>query len=214
MQHLVASETTVTRSDEIFVPRCRDPKPRTPFFGVGTLTPELAKLWREFYVDVAVLAFPTPKRQGPRGRYDEKAMYFRAPYSSQPGVKPFLPEPDAATKVPRRGSASPDKASSICLRRLTADGRLEWDVPAGDWTILRFGRTMHRTNDASGPRAGPGVRERTSSTRRPSTPISRRIIGKLLEDRRRPRRHSDRGLTMVHFDSWEMSSQNWSRELS
>ena len=36
------------------------PQPRTPFFGEGTLTPELKKEWREFYRDVAVLAFPTP----------------------------------------------------------------------------------------------------------------------------------------------------------
>lgn len=59
MQHLVASETHVLGPQKFngTLPR---PQPRRPYFGEGTLTPELAKQWREFHRDVAVLANPMP----------------------------------------------------------------------------------------------------------------------------------------------------------
>ncbi len=84
MQHLVASETTVHGPTRFASPLPR-PQPRPPFFGVGTLTPELAKAWREYYVDVAVLAFPTPQGKARVADIDEKALYQRAPFSSAPG---------------------------------------------------------------------------------------------------------------------------------
>ena len=99
MQHLVASETAV-HGPSHFAATLPRPQPRPPFFGVGTLTPELAKAWREFYADVAVLAFPTPQGKARVADIDEKALYHRAPFSSAPGVKPFLPEPGSAAAVP------------------------------------------------------------------------------------------------------------------
>lgn len=207
MQHLVASETTVHGPTKFSAALPR-PQPRAPFFGVGTLTPELAKLWREFYVDVAVLAFPTPKGKARVADSDEKALYFRAPFSSAPGVKPYLPEPDAATKVPAEECIARQGIVNLSAR-LTADGRLEWDVPAGDWTILRFGRTS--TGQITRPAPLPGLG--FESDKFDPAAIDAHFeayIGKLLQAVG-PRPHSDRGLTMIHFDSWEMSSQNWSR---
>ena len=68
----------------------------------------------EFYRDVAVLAFPTPAAGASIADIDEKALYVRAPYSSQPGVKPFLPvagrsippSPPARPSIPRASSTS------------------------------------------------------------------------------------------------------------
>ena len=45
----------------------------------------------EFYRDVAVVAFPTPEGKDSIPDIDEKALYVRAPYSSQRGVRSFLP---------------------------------------------------------------------------------------------------------------------------
>ncbi|HRZ17839.1 MAG TPA: glycosyl hydrolase, partial [Candidatus Hydrogenedentes bacterium] len=76
MQHLVASETPFTgpgRFDAVLP----QPKPRTPYFGEGTLTPELRKLWEGFYEDVAVLAFPAPAEGARIADPDEKALYRR-----------------------------------------------------------------------------------------------------------------------------------------
>ena len=73
MQHLVASETAV-HGPARFAAALPRPQPRPPFFGVNTLTPELAKAWREYYVDVAVLAFPTPQGKARVADIDEKAL--------------------------------------------------------------------------------------------------------------------------------------------
>ena len=153
MQHLVASETTV-HGPARFAALLPRPQPRPPFFGVGTLTPELAKAWREYYADVAVLAFPTPRGKARVADSDEKALYYRAPFSSAPGVKPFLPEPDATTRLPADQCIAKPEIVDLTTH-LAADGRLEWDVPAGDWTILRFGRTS--TGQTTRPAPLPGL---------------------------------------------------------
>jgi len=77
MQDLVASETNVMGPAKFDSVLSRPP-PRVPFFGESTLTPELAKQWREFYRDVAVLAFPKPKGNLRLTDVDEKALYHRA----------------------------------------------------------------------------------------------------------------------------------------
>jgi hypothetical protein len=90
MPHLVASETNVSgpRRFDAVLPRAT---PRKPFFGEGALPPDLEQARKEFYRDVAVLAFPPPVGDERIAEIDEKALYVRAPYSSQPGVKPLLP---------------------------------------------------------------------------------------------------------------------------
>ena len=207
MQHLVASETAVHGPAHFAAPLPR-PQPRPPFFGVGTLTPELAKAWREWYADVAVLAFPSPKGKARVADIDEKALYYRAPFSSAPGVKPMLPEPDAKTIVPAEQCIAKAKIIELSSR-LTADGRLEWDVPPGDWTILRFCRTSTGQTTRPAPQPGLGF----ESDKFDPAAIDAHFdafTAKLLKAVG-PRSASDRGLTMIHFDSWEMSSQNWSK---
>ncbi len=71
---------------------------------------ELEPLRNGFYRDVAVLASPTPENGARMTDLDERAMYVRAPYSSQPGVKPYLP----VCSVPVR--AYPEAAWPRCLQ--------------------------------------------------------------------------------------------------
>ena len=40
---------------------------------------------------------------------------------------------------------------------MDADGRLAWDVPAGKWTILRFGHTSTGVENAPAPASGRGL---------------------------------------------------------
>jgi hypothetical protein len=105
MQHLVASTITVSGNDRQPI-RLPLPQPKSPYFGEGSMTPELKKKWNEFYEDVAVLAFPTPSSIQKITDIDEKALYYRAPYSSVPGVKPFLPSPIAQPKTSGQTIAS------------------------------------------------------------------------------------------------------------
>jgi hypothetical protein len=206
MQHLVASETTASgpaKFDQV-LPR---PKPRTPFFGEATLTPELHKAWKEFYRDVVVLAFPPPAGNARLADADEKALYYRAPYSSQPGVKPFLPAPAEHAAVPAEQCIASGKLIDL-TDKLAPDGRLVWDVPPGKWTILRFGRTI--TGQTSRPSPAPGLGLESDKFDKAAMDAHfAAFIETLLKNVGEPK-NPGRGLTTLHFDSWEMSSQNWS----
>jgi len=207
MQHLVASETVVTGPVRFhaILPR---PRPRTPFFGEGTLTPELAKQWREFRRDVAVVAFPTPRGNYRIADIDEKALYYRAPFSSQPGVKPFLPAPADDPRLPA-DQCIPSKAILDLTAKLGPDGRLVWDVPAGNWMILRFARTT--TGQTTRPAPAPGLGLECDKFDQAAIDAHfNAFIETLLKTVGEPK-HKGRGLTALHFDSWEMSSQNWSK---
>ncbi len=206
MQHIVASETNVTgprRFDEV-LPR---PAPRKPFFGEGALPPEMEKARKEFYRDVAVLAFPTPSGNERIADIDEKALYVRAPYSSQPGVKPFLPAPAAHPALPV--GAAVESARIVDLSdRLAPDGRLSWNVPDGNWTILRFGRTSTGANTRPAPAPGLGL----ESDKFDKTALDahfEQFVGALLRELGPRKKSADAGWTSLHIDSWEMGAQNW-----
>ena len=206
MQHIVASETRV-RGPQRFDAVLPQPLPRKPFFGEDGLPPELVQARQAFYRDVAVLAFPTPDGDRRIADIDEKALYFRAPYSSQPGVKPFLPAPAEHPVLPANECIAPDRIVDLA-RQLAADGRLVWDAPEGDWTVLRFGRTSTGQNTRPAPQAGLGL-ECDKFDRAALEAHFEAFVGSLLHTVG-PRANPGRGWTMLHLDSWEMSSQNWS----
>lgn len=208
MQHLVAAETNVAgpvRFNAI-LPRAQ---PRKPFFGEGALPPELEKARKEFYREVAVLAFPTPKENARIPDIDEKALYVRAPYSSQPGVKPFLPAPASFPEPPADACIPADQVLDLSAR-LSPDGRLDWDVPAGDWTILRFGRTSTGQNTRPAPLPGLGLESDKFDPAALDAHFEA-FIGSLLKTVGPPQK-AGAGWTMLHMDSWEMSSQNWTAD--
>jgi len=209
MQVLVASSATVTGPGK-FNGVLEKPEPRDPFFGKGTLNPAAEKQWREFYRDVAVLAFPTPVGNARIENSDEKALYYRAPYSSQPGVKPYLTESTAIVSTAQCIGAG---AIVDLTSKLSPDGHLDWLIRPGQWTILRFGRRLTGQMTRPAPAAGLGLE---------TNKFERRAIESHLDDFVEPlmkmlppdaasrTRGGTGGLTDLHFDSWEMSSQNWS----
>ena len=90
MRHLVSSVTRVTGGSKQTIP-LEKPLPKPPYFGEGAFTPELKEKWLDYYEDVAVLAFPATNGKVSMKDIEEKALYYRAPYSSAPGVKQFIP---------------------------------------------------------------------------------------------------------------------------
>ena len=206
MQHLVASATNVI-GPALFSAKLSRPQPRNPFFGVGTLTPELKKEWQDFYRDTAVLAFRTPKGTNQIADVNEKALYYRAPFSSQPGVKPFLPAPEKYPAQSADDCIQPKDVVDL-TKQLSSDGHLDWQVPPGQWTIMRFGRTL--TGQTTRPAPTPGLGFESDKFDRAALDAHfADYIQKLLA-KIGPRSNPSGGLTMLHFDSWEMSSQNWS----
>jgi|AGTN01.1.fsa_nt_gi Glycosyl hydrolases family 2, sugar binding domain. len=208
MQHLVAGSTEVTgpgtRNMQLPVP-----EPRRPFFGIGGFTPGVRKQWEDYYEDVVVLAFPTPSSDERIDDVDEKALYYRAPYSSQSGVKQFLP-----TSV-NWEEASPasiiHKEQIIDLSpKMKADGTLTWDVPEGKWTIMRF---VSRNNGAvtrPAPLPGVGLESDKFDTIALNAHLDK-FTGELIRFIGERERNLPGGLKMFHMDSWEMGAQNWTK---
>jgi hypothetical protein len=206
MQHVVAAAVEASgpsRFDAV-LPR---PVRRPAFFGEGGLPQEIKDRMDAFYRDVAVLAFPTPAPGPAIADIDEKALYVRAPYSSQPGVRPFLPSPLEYPALP--AGAAVDPARIVDLGdRLAADGRLVWDVPAGQWTILRFGRTTTGANTRPAPVPGLGL----ECDKLDAAAFDRHydaFVGALLREIGPRRTDGKAGWTTLHIDSWEMGAQNW-----
>ncbi|BDI29491.1 hypothetical protein CCAX7_15420 [Capsulimonas corticalis] len=205
MQHLVASETTVAgpaHFDEL-LPR---PKPRPPFFGEGTMTEEGRRQWLDFYQDVSVVAFPTPAGNARIDDVDSKAFYYRGSVSS--GQVPWQFDPPAGASVPGDQCIPAAKVIELTAK-LGADGRLSWDVPAGNWTIMRFGRTTTGQTTRPAPDAGLGF-ESDKFDREGVAAQFDAFVGNLLGAVGPKYYGGSAGLTMLHFDSWEVSSQNWS----
>ena len=137
---------------------------------------------------------------------DEKALYYRAPYSSTPGVKPYLP---SLGHYPDSAAADIPKDQVIDLSdKLQADGTLDWQVPKGAWTIMRF---VSRNNGAvTRPAPMPGLG--FESDKMDTTALNHHLktyIGKLLVAIGDSIMNEQGGLKMLHMDSWEMGAQNW-----
>jgi hypothetical protein len=209
MQHIVGSALQVTGPSH-FDGLLPQPARRPAFFGDGALPARLEKAKNDFYLDVAVLAHPTPPMKDSITDINEKAFYVRAPYSSQPGVKAFLPSPADFPAV--RADAVIERERIIDLSRLlTPDGRIVWDVPEGNWTIMRFGRTSTGANTRPAPVPGLGLECDKLDTAALDAHFDA-FIGTLLRDVG-PRKNPGRaGWTMLHMDSWEMGAQNWTTE--
>lgn len=206
MQHLVSSTIQVdgNGSGQIRLPL---PPPKKPYFGEEGFTPALKKQWQDFYEDVAVLAFPTPATSNTIADIDEKALYYRAPYSSAPGVKPFLPVWTGGTGDDAGGAIAKDKIIDL-TDKLQPGGVLKWEAPSGNWTIMRFGSRNNGAVTRPAPLPGVGFESDKFDTAALNAHLAQ-YTGKLLR-RIGPRdTASSGGLKKLHMDSWEMGAQNW-----
>ncbi len=206
MQHLVASELKIKGPGNQHL-QLELPKPKKPYFGEGGLTPSLKEEWNAFYKDVAVLAYPTPEGNNRITDVDEKALYYRAPYSSVKNVKQYLPSLAAYPSIPANECIRQKNIIDL-TDKLRADGTLDWTVPEGNWTILRF---VSRNNGAvtrPAPQPGLGFEADKFDT----TALNNHLndyIGKLLMKTGLPSATKSGGLKRLHMDSWEMGAQNW-----
>jgi len=205
MQHLVASAVEMSGPTN-FSAVLPQPAPRKPYFGTGGLPVELLQAQNEFYRDVAVLAFPTPTGNERIADIDHKALYVRDPFSSMPGVKPFVPAPADFPALPDGVAITSDKILDL-TDRLDAVGRLNWTVPPGNWTVMRLGRTSTGANTRPAPAPGLGL-ECDKFDKAALDAHFEQFVGSLLRETGLKKR-GDVGWTSLHIDSWEMGAQNW-----
>jgi hypothetical protein len=203
MQHLVSSQISVVAGDKkaIVLPV---PAPKKPFFGESSLTPEVKKEWLQFYQDVAVLAFPATEQDTPIADFEEKALYYRAPYSSGT-VRSYLPPP--AETGSNQHAILKNQILDL-TDKMRPDGTLNWLPPSGKWTIMRF---VSRNNGAiTRPAPVPGLGFEVDKFDTTALKVHfDNYVGNLLNKIDPVDRKTTGGLKRLHIDSWEMGAQNW-----
>lgn len=195
MQHLLSSVTETkgpARFDAVLPVPQQHPTP-------------WGKMRTDFYEDVVVYAFP--KCAPVISDVAEKALYDRYPYTSRAGVKQFLPAPAKFDKPSAESVISPEDIIDLS-KYLDSNGRLQWDVPAGDWTIVRMVRRATCASTRPAPKPGIGLECDKFDTAALDHHFAN-YYGKLLK-KVGPRKGKN-GWTTVHIDSWEMGSQNWTK---
>jgi hypothetical protein len=129
--------------------------------------------------------------------WSAKAGYDRRPNAGE--------QPEA---VPTGSVIDPDTVVDIS-RHLGADGRLTWDAPPGQWTIVRFGHTATGARNVAAPDGGFGL-ECDKFSRAALDFHFERYFGGLLSALR-PLGARRLGGALV--DSYETGMQNWTADL-
>ena len=152
-----------------------------------------------FYRDIAVLAFP-------------KSGDYRIPNI----------RPKAMFEIGWGGGISRDKLAAemvidrdkivMLTTRMDKSGRLTWDVPAGEWTILRLGHTSTGVENAPAPKSGRGL-ECDKLSKEGIEANFAGMMAKLATDNGLKPGNQKPGLIATHIDSWENGSQNWTAKM-
>ena len=149
----------------------------------------------DFYRDIAVLAFPLP---------DGKATINNI------GVKAGIKD-DAVLSSPDAGDSAVwaiqrDKVV-VLTSKLAADGRLNWQVPAGKWVVLRIGYTPTGANNHPAPKEGEGL-ECDKFSRAALDAHWDGFMQKILDDLGPL---AGKALDSSLIDSYEVGGQNWTK---
>ena len=180
------------------------PQPRVSGYHEAQ-TPEMRETLAAFYEDVAVYAFP--KSDPVVENIDEKALFVRNPYTSMPGVRTHFPSPASFPETDKSPVIDPGKIIDL-TRRLQPDGRLQWEVPPGEWTILRMGRRSTGANTRPAPAAGLGF-ECNKFDKKALESHFEAYFDPLLKSIGPRSQDRTTGFTGLDADSWEMGAQNW-----
>ena len=105
------------------------------------------------------------------------------------------------------------KAAQVDLSgRVAADGTLDWDVPAGDWTILRIGAVCNGRHNHPASQHGVGLEVDKLSASAMDYHFSQYVTR--LCDRLGPLAGNvASGFNNILVDSYEVGSQNWTQGL-
>ena len=152
-----------------------------------------------FYRDIVVQAFPAAAEYRIPG-IESKAAFQRR------GLHP----PGKGELTPK--SIIAPSAITNLTGRMDAKGRLVWDVPPGEWTILRIGHTSTGIENSPAPQTGRGL-ECDKLSREGIEAHFTGMMAKLAGDTEISSQRTPGGLVATHIDSWENGSQNWTAKM-
>ncbi|WP_298878687.1 glycosyl hydrolase [uncultured Polaribacter sp.] len=177
MQTVVFSELIVDGEQEF---KGKIPKPKTKF---------------SYYKDIAVLAFPKPKNTQKIDGLDYKILSDRIRNHLFPDTK----------EIPNEAIVQKESIIDI-TSKLNKEGILEWNIPKGEWIILRIGHTPNGAKNRPAVDGGQGLEVDKMSTvaldeywNTGVQPILNKL-GDLVGET----------VNNCLIDSYEVGSQNWS----
>lgn len=154
----------------------------------------------DFYRDIAVYAYPTPPAETLQAfldRFKNDSWFGRSGVERQDNVQPIRSD-DPSTDIPVKALRLIGKAD--------ANGKISWDVPEGDWTILRMGYTPTGVENHPAAPSGLGL-EIDKLSREAMDSYWHNMLDKVVADNRPV---IGKGWNIVLIDSYEVGTQNWS----
>ncbi len=142
--------------------------------------------------DIAVFAFPT---NADAVRFDP-SFPGRTGVTRQDGLVPDLE--NGATPIPK------GQIMDI-TDKLDSNGRLTWDVPAGDWTVLRLGHVPTGKDNHPAPPEGDGL-EVDKLSRKALKAFWDGMMARVIAE---AGPNAGKVLNNALVDSYEVGSQNW-----
>ncbi len=127
-----------------------------------------------------------------------KAFYQRHSIQSKPEKKP------SASRPAEDGTVAMGDIIDLS-GKMDRAGRLTWEVPPGNWTVLRVGHQPNGTRNHPAPLGGEGL-ECDKLSKEAVDAHWAAMMGKLIE---KFGPLVGKSFTKVEIDSWEVGSQNW-----
>ena len=151
-----------------------------------------------FYDDIAVLAYPTPKGKAKLSNLPEKM------FSSRGNVK-------RDTKPVAKDALVAKDAVIDLTSKMKKDGTLEWDVPAGDWTILRIGYICNGRCNHPASEKGRGLEVDKLSASAMDYHFEQYVTRLCKTLGIEPGKIGETGFNNILVDSYEVGMQNWTQ---
>ena len=111
------------------------------------------------------------------------------------------------TSKPAPKDAIINQEQILNLTSMYQNGRLKWDVPPGNWTILRFGHSPTGSTNHPAPKAGLGL-ECDKMSKEAVEIHFNKFIGEMMA---MAGPLTGKTLISTHVDSWEVGFQNWTK---